>query len=293
MELASALADNVFYHVALLEDLPRIAEEGLRPRQETGRDNFPDILGVDEECVYLWPNVMAAWSWMQEDREGRFTEGERVVLRVSGLDLGLLSPDHEEFGRFLEEPEHFLDGEETYRELLARGVWDAERNEALAATRRDAWHDHTQARDLLRTVPDDLRSQLANSFATTGEAVMYRGLVPAAALEVATLNLEDDLLEAFAEHYQSPYQGDHEPTPEEEEAYNAAMEEFFAGRQVISVEEMQARRDYLDEWPENREEQYFSFSPLSELVPPRPELSTLDAPSTLELREPATPSLTV
>jgi hypothetical protein len=271
LELAPALTDNVFFHAALEEDLPRTAREGLRPGGETGRDNFPEFVGSDRDCVYLWPNVMAAWAYIQEDREGRFAGQPRQVLKVSGLDLTRLAPDNEELGRFLQEPECFPDGEELYAEICARGLWDDERNRKLI----ESWsnYDASATRDLIRLFPEDLLLRLADSFATGGEALMYRGSIPATAIEVASLNREEELRDLFDESYPSPYSG--EPTAAEEDAYYEALDAFFAERTPVSDDEMQRRLQEIESWPENREEAFFSLTPLTEHPLARPRLSDM------------------
>lgn len=287
-KLAPALADNVFFHAALEEDLPQTAREGLRPGSETGRDNFPEFVGSDRDCVYLWPNVMAAWAYIQEDRQGRFAGKPRQVLKVTGLDLAKLAPDNEELGRFLQEPECFHDGPELYAEICARRLWDDERNKALIA----AWsnYDASQTRDLIRALPADLVLRLADSFAHSGEALMYRGSIPASSIELASLNREEEIRDLFDESYPSPYASDREPTAAEEDAYYEALDAFVAERPVVTDDEMQRRLEQIESWPENREEAFFSLTPLSDHPLARPRLSELERPLVSEA-EASTPAL--
>jgi hypothetical protein len=278
-ETPLSLAEGKFYHVTCLEDLEMIERDGLQPPIETGRTNFEDYIGLDKECIFFFPSIGAAQSYVFRNIQG-FDKGQHRILRVTGIDQTRLYPDNESAGRLLSEQayEYFSSGDkgELFNIFEEAGWSDSDFEAYLSFSEKDASH----MRDYLATCPFEVRQKLTTHLASIGETLMFRGAIDVENIEVAALLDHEDLSDAFSELHPhlDPWK-DGEYNEELEERIDEVREEWFGellgnGGKQFPPEDYQKSLQYryADDNYSNEEEKYYLFRSVEsgELDLPKP-----------------------
>ena len=204
---------GVFYHVTPTGRVEKIMEHGIRPRSEGVEPNphFAQYT-MDDRGVYLFPSRAAAEEWkkyMEMRDKNTGTSQERQVLRVDGIDQAQLWPDPEALREWIIRPwetdgkSAISDIEKERAKILDDARWHPDPvNHPEGQTLRewldeqglkgklypymikgpsdpspewfqeDPWKD---VRDVIDSMPRQLRVDTARAFSEHGLAVIYRG----------------------------------------------------------------------------------------------------------------------
>jgi hypothetical protein len=262
MDLAPALAEKRFYHVACRQDLENISEQGLVPSGVSGRERNFGEYDIDPECVYLWPSIGNAQAYAYEHPE-RFVGSARIIFQVEAPGAyESLCPDQEDLAR------HWEDFESEYpEEVLTR----AQNELGDVAPPLGEKPTFAQSAEMIRKLSTETRLLLANYCALRGDALMVRGSIPVAELALAELNDIESLQERFSEEHPelNPYDNEDDESGEREEAYYQAMDEWMleqlGGGECVDENELKEQLQDPSELVENLELRYYNLRPLAEL----------------------------
>jgi len=257
IEVAPALVDGHYYHVAPLAERARIQEEGLLTAWESGRTNFPNY-PRDPDCVYLWSSVVLAQVYADADYQ-KLGVGAHLILEADLISLDELCPDQEELARLLEEPSRFPGGRALRARILAEGHTLPDGAARLPRVIADTI-------DLIRALTPETRLLAANICALNGDALMWRGSIAPEHLAVCELNELESLYERFEEEDDESWRARLDDPDDEDEAAeerDAAFDAWMDGRELI---ERSALKKLMGDGPselaDNELARYYTMTPL-------------------------------
>lgn len=285
---AMPYSDNTWYHVTDRRNLPKIAEQGL-VGSERGTDRVWNDFPVEDQAVYLWPNVSLATNYARGQHQvgGPVRWSYPRVLRVRGIDRNNLSLDHEGLEDAMDATRQ--DIEDGNAEPWQHEVhnWYQGYLQQHPAPSRD-YKDFTdwagqQKREFahnveaLRAMPPHLREELARHRSqTNGDAVMHYGPIAPHQIDVGNLNVfgddgsMEDVQDRFHEENPEWQRGPAEDDDEDAwyEAHDQALDDWMAQQgNWISPED-------LDRWPEetidypedDSNTRYYQWAPIGDHV---------------------------
>lgn len=272
VKVAMPYDDNTWYHVTDESRLPQIQQQGL-VGSEQGTDRVWGEHPVEENAVYLHPNIGAAWAYADTYGKGNEHTEQRwqkpVILRAQGIERGNLAPDHEQVGGYIDRLRDNLGNDydlSPIEDELLNWVKDYE-----SQTQRPTWSDAASSRfqhniDMLRAMPPELREFAASEVSRYGgDSVMHYGPIGAHQLEVGRAmpvgeGFDEDAWEQWAT------ENPREWTEEERDRGDdfAAYDQWLGGQPYLNQEDLDDLHNYSEDPEDDSLTHRFEWTPLQQ-----------------------------